>query len=84
MRMVDLIERKKLGESLTDAQIRYIIEGFTDGSIPDYQMSAFAMAVLFRGMNDRETAVLTAARHVLKGQPVPKPPHLVLLKYSTN
>ena len=61
MRMVDLIERKKLGEALTDAQIRFIIEGFTNGSIPDYQMSAFAMAVLFRGMNDRETAVLTDA-----------------------
>ena len=61
MRMVDLIERKKLGESLTDAQIRYIIEGFTDGSIPDYQMSAFAMAVFFRGMTDHETAVLTDA-----------------------
>ncbi len=61
MRMVDLIERKKLGESLTDTQIRYIIEGFTDGSIPDYQMSAFAMAVFFRGMTDHETAVLTDA-----------------------
>ena len=36
MRMVDLIERKKLGEALTDAQIRFIIEGFTNGSIPDY------------------------------------------------
>ena len=61
MRMVDLIERKKLGEALTDAQLRYLIEGFTDGSIPDYQMSAFAMAVFFRGMTDHETAVLTDA-----------------------
>ena len=74
MRMVDLIERKKLGESLTDAQIRYIIEGFTDGSIPDYQMSAFAMAVFFRGMTDHETAVLTdAMMRSFQYRPVARP-----------
>ena len=61
MRMVDLIEKKRDGAALADAEIRYIISGFTDGSIPDYQMAAFAMAVFFRGMNDHETAVLTDA-----------------------
>ncbi len=61
MRMVDLIEKKRDGAALSDAEIRFIISGFTDGSIPDYQMAAFAMAVFFRGMNDHETAVLTDA-----------------------
>ena len=61
MRMVDLIEKKRDGTALSDAEIRFIISGFTDGSIPDYQMAAFAMTVFFRGMNDHETAVLTDA-----------------------
>ena len=43
MRMVDLIEKKRDGGVLTDEEIRFIIKGFTAGSIPDYQMSAFAM-----------------------------------------
>jgi len=59
MRMVDLIEKKVGGETLSHAEIAYIVRGFTDGSIPDYQMAAFQMAVVFRGMSDRETADLT-------------------------
>ena len=61
MRMVDLIEKKVSGEALSGDEIRYIINGFTDGSIPDYQMAAFQMAVVFNGMTDRETADLTMA-----------------------
>ena len=61
MRMVDLIEKKRDGGILTDDEIRFIIQGFTDGSIPDYQMSAFAMTVFYKGMTDHETAVLTDA-----------------------
>ena len=61
MRMVDLIEKKRNGSVLEDEEIRFIIRGYTDGSIPDYQMSAFVMAVYFRGMTDHETAVLTDA-----------------------
>ena len=61
MRMVDLIEKKRDGGVLTDDEIRFIIKGFTDGSIPDYQMSAFAMTVFYKGMTDHETAVLTDA-----------------------
>ena len=61
MRMVDLIEKKRDGGVLTDEEIRFIIKGFTDGSIPDYQMSAFAMTVFYKGMTDHETAVLTDA-----------------------
>ena len=61
MRMVDLIEKKRDGGILSDDEIRFIIEGFTQGAIPDYQMSAFAMTVFYRGMTDHETAVLTDA-----------------------
>lgn len=59
MRTVDLIEKKVKGEELSTAEISYLIHGFIDGSVPDYQMSAMQMAILFRGMNDRETTDLT-------------------------
>lgn len=61
MRMYDIIHKKRTGGELSDAEIRFAIKGFTDGSIPDYQMSALAMAILFVGMSDRETATLTDA-----------------------
>ncbi len=61
MRMVDLIEKKVNGGTLSKEEIAYIVNGFTDGSIPDYQMAAFQMAVVFQGMTDRETADLTMA-----------------------
>ena len=46
---------------MSDEEIRFIIDGFTKGDIPDYQMSAWAMAVFYKGMTDHETAVLTDA-----------------------
>lgn len=61
MRMYDLIIKKKQGEELTTEEIRYMIEGFTNGSIPDYQMSAMTMAICFCGMSKRETVDLTLA-----------------------
>ncbi|MBP1756697.1 MAG: pdp, partial [Firmicutes bacterium] len=61
MKMYDLINKKKNKEIMTTAEIEFIIEGFTDGSIPDYQMSAFLMAVCLNGMNHEETAALTVA-----------------------
>ncbi|HEU5139575.1 MAG TPA: pyrimidine-nucleoside phosphorylase [Bacillales bacterium] len=61
MRMVDLIEKKRDGHSLTAGEIRWMVEGYTDGSIPDYQMSAMAMAIFFQDMNGREIADLTLA-----------------------
>ncbi|MCZ0754595.1 pyrimidine-nucleoside phosphorylase [Anoxybacillus sp. J5B_2022] len=61
MRMVDLIEKKRDGYALTKEEIQFIIQGYTNGAIPDYQMSAFAMAVFFQGMNDEETAEFTMA-----------------------
>jgi pyrimidine-nucleoside phosphorylase len=61
MRMVDLIAKKRDGCALTNEEIEFIVRGYTNGEIPDYQMSAFAMAVFFRGMTEEETAALTMA-----------------------
>ena len=61
MRMVDLIIKKRNGHELTDEEIRFWIKGYTEGIIPDYQSSAMAMAILFKGMNKREIATLTDA-----------------------
>lgn len=61
MRMIDLIKKKRDGEELSKAEIEFIVQGFTTGEIPDYQMSAFAMAVLFRDMTPAERAHLTLA-----------------------
>ena len=56
-----VIEKKRDGGALEEAEIRAFIEGFARGAVPDYQMSALAMAILFRGMSAAETAVLTDA-----------------------
>ncbi len=61
MRMYDIIKRKRDGEELSTEEINFFIRGVTDGSIPDYQISAFCMAVYFRGMTVRETCDLTYA-----------------------
>ena len=61
MRMSELIEKKRDGEELSGEEIRWMIEGYTNGSIPDYQMSAMCMAIYFKRMNDRETYDLTMA-----------------------
>ncbi len=61
MRMSDLIEKKRDGGVLSPAEIRWMIEGYTRGDIPDYQMSAMCMAVYFRGMDPEETYELTMA-----------------------
>src|SRR5579864_9296138 len=59
MRTVDLIQRKRDGEELAPEEIEFLVEGYTSGDIPDYQMSAFLMAVYFSGMSDREVSRLT-------------------------
>ncbi len=59
MRTVDLIQRKRDGEELAPEEIEYLVVGYTNGDIPDYQMSAFLMAVYFSGMTDREVGRLT-------------------------
>lgn len=59
MRMYDLINKKKNNEKLTKEEIDFIVQGYTKGDIPDYQMSAFLMAVCFNGMDMEETTNLT-------------------------
>ena len=61
MRAVDIIIKKRDGQELTSEEIRFFIEGFTNGTIPDYQASAWAMTVMLNGMSDRETTDLTLA-----------------------
>ncbi|MDQ0197426.1 pyrimidine-nucleoside phosphorylase [Neobacillus ginsengisoli] len=61
MRMVDLIEKKRDGHELSTDEINFIINGYTDGSIPDYQISALTMAIFFKGMTEKERADLTLA-----------------------
>lgn len=61
MRMYDLIMKKRNGGVLTGEEIRFMIDGYTKGVIPDYQMSAMMMAIYFRGMNEEETVNLTMA-----------------------
>lgn len=61
MNMYDLIMKKKKGCGLTNEEIRYMIEGYTKGTIPDYQMSAMMMAICFQGMTPEETKNLTLA-----------------------
>jgi pyrimidine-nucleoside phosphorylase len=61
VRVVELIERKRDGGRLTGEEIAHLIRGYTKGEIPDYQMAALCMAVVWRGMDAKETAALTAS-----------------------
>ena len=61
MQMTDLIARKRDGGALSTEEIDFMIRGYTRGEVPDYQMSALCMAILLRGMDDRETLDLTMA-----------------------
>lgn len=61
MRMYDIIENKRNGKELSKEEIEFFIKGYTNGSIPDYQASAFCMAVYFKGMTENETVLLTEA-----------------------
>lgn len=59
MRMYDIIHKKREGGELTDEEIRFFVQGYTQGEIPDYQASALLMAIFFQGMTRRETGALT-------------------------
>ncbi len=59
MRAKDIILKKKNGMELSEKELRFMIDGYTSGEIPDYQMSAFTMAVCFQGMSEDETRILT-------------------------
>ena len=59
MRMYDIIAKKRDGKELSDAEIRFVVNGYTNGEIPDYQVSALLMAIYFNGMSEAETTSLT-------------------------
>ncbi|MEE3138449.1 MAG: thymidine phosphorylase, partial [Acidobacteriota bacterium] len=61
MRVVDLIRKKRDGEALNPSEIRFLVNGATTGEIPTYQLSAWLMAVLLRGMSSNEIDTLTQA-----------------------
>jgi len=61
MRTVDLIRKKRDGEELTAKEIEFLVENYTRGAIPDYQMAAFLMAAFYAGLNENETEALTLA-----------------------
>lgn len=61
MRMYDLIMKKRNGNALSNDEINFMVQGYTKGEIPDYQMSAMTMAIYFQGMNEQETLALTMA-----------------------
>lgn len=85
MNFLPLIEAKREGRSLSEDQIKQMVGAFTVGQIPDYQMSAFLMAVFFRGLNQEETTALTLAMRdsgdVLK---FPKDKRPLVDKHSTG
>ena len=59
MRMIDIIEKKRDGKSLTKEEIEFFVNGYTHEEVPDYQASSLAMAIFFQDMNDEERAALT-------------------------
>ncbi len=59
MRAVDIIQKKRDGLALNKEEIEWLIEGYVAGTVPDYQMSAFAMAVYFKGMTTEEISHMT-------------------------
>ena len=61
MRVVDIIEKKRMGQVLTEKEIDFVISGYVKSEIPDYQISALLMAIFFQGMNNEEAANLTKA-----------------------
>ena len=61
MKMVDIISKKRYGMELTNEEINFFVENYTNGNIPDYQVSALLMAICFQKMNMRETSDLTMA-----------------------
>ena len=85
MTFLPLIEAKRDGAILTDAEITEVVDGFTRGTIPDYQMASFLMAVFFRGLNPRETRALTLSmRDSGTKLKFPKDPRPLVDKHSTG
>ena len=87
MYVPSLLVKKREGLSLTDEEIHFLVDGFCSGDVEDYQMSAFAMAVCLRGMDQRETTTLTEAM-LQSGDRLPRnqqvPERLRVDKHSTG
>ena len=87
MYIPSLLVKKREGQALEDEEIHFLIDGFCRGEVEDYQMSAFAMAVCWRGMNRRETTTLTQAM-LESGDRLPRnqsqPDRLRVDKHSTG
>src|SRR5262249_44599398 len=85
MRTVDLIHRKRDGEELSSEEIAFLVDGYTGGTIPDYQMASFLMATFYSGMTDREVSALTD-RMIQSGEKVDlsSVPGLKVDKHSTG
>ncbi len=82
---VEIIARKRDGQTLEDAEIGALIRGLMDGSVADYQMTAFLMATFFRGLNDAETVALTEAMlHSGKVLNLSEVPGIKVDKHSTG
>lgn len=71
MRMVDIIDTKRNGGTLSDEQLQFFVDGVVDGSIPDYQISALLMAIYFQGMTSSEQTSLTMKMMHSGGTPRP-------------
>jgi len=85
MNFLSLIEAKREGKALAETELRAIVQEFTAGRIPDYQMAAFLMAVIFRGLNPEETTALTLAMRDSGDQLVfPKDKRPLVDKHSTG
>ena len=89
MNVLEIIEAKKQGRELDPADIGFLVDGFTDGSVTRYQMSAFLMAVWFRGMTADETAALTGEVPVVAGRrwlnpDAIRPRDMVRLSFETH
>lgn len=85
MRIYDVIEKKKRGEALSGEEIRFFVDGYVKGEIPDYQIAALCMAICIKGMNSRETTDLTfAVRDSGERVVFPKSGGLRVDKHSTG
>lgn len=85
MRMVDVIDAKRNGKTLTDDQLQFFVDGVVDGSIPDYQISALLMAIYFQGMTSEEQTSLTMKMmHSGEHLDLSKIPGIKVDKHSTG
>ena len=83
--MVDVIERKRDGYALSEEEIAFFVRGYTDGKIPDYQAAALLMAIVLRGMDETETAILTdQMMHSGETVDLKKIPGIKVDKHSTG